>query len=124
MSAPNPGAVPPEQLPSSARVLWAIRADGHVVPVLVGDDGSLVGGAPALQTTADLSHAVISNAAVTVKAAASGTVLDVFNFAGNGGGVVLDFSSRPWYTTTTAGPFIIQSSAAVQVDGSVDYANS
>lgn len=41
MSAPNPGALPPEQLPSSARVMWAIRADGMVVPVLASTGGAL-----------------------------------------------------------------------------------
>ena len=149
MSAPNPGAVPPEQLPSSARVMWAIRADGYMIPVLVNSDGSLATGAAALQTTPDLTFARINKAtsgdSTLVAATASvktrvyrmklsvaaatviqikdgaGTVLEVFNFAGNGGGIVLDFSNRPWYTGTVNTAFIINSSNAVQVDGSIEY---
>jgi hypothetical protein len=150
MSAPNPGAVPPEQLPSSARVMWAIRADGSVIPVAVDNAGGLVTGSSDLQTTPDLTQVKINNSAMSgdltlVAATAAsktrvyrmkisvagatvisikdgaGTTLEKFNFAGNGGGVVLDSSSRPWYTSTANTAFIINSSAAVQVDGLLEY---
>ena len=51
----------------------------------------------------------------------AGTTLDKFNFAGNGGGVVLDFGARPWYTTSAGNALIINVSAAVQVDGRAEY---
>jgi hypothetical protein len=54
----------------------------------------------------------------------AGTILEVFNFAGNGGGLVLDFASRPWYITTANTAFILNLSAAVQVDGRVEYVTS
>lgn len=149
MAAPNPGALPAEQVPSSAKILWGIRSDGYVVPVKVNDDGSLAPGATALQTTADLTRVrineVTSGDRTIVAATASvktrvyrmklsvagavivqvkdgaGTVLEVFNFAGNGGSLVLDFSERPWYTGTANTAFILNLSAAVQVDGSLEY---
>lgn len=37
------------------------------------------------------------------------------------GSYVLDFSGIPWYTTTASNAFIINSSAAVQVSGALDY---
>lgn len=150
MAAPNPGALNPNEAPSSAKIIWGIRTDGKIVPVAVGDDGSLVTGAAALQTTPDLTYARINRATsgdgtaivaatasmktrvyrmklsvagaviVTIKDGA-GTTLEVFNFAGNGGGVVLDFSERPWYTGTANTAFYINLSAAVQVDGSLEY---
>lgn len=52
------------------------------------------------------------------------TVLEVFNFAGNGGSAILDFSSEPWYVTSTNSALNINSSAAVQVDGRVEYIKS
>lgn len=52
------------------------------------------------------------------------TVLEVFNFAGNGGNVVLDLSDRPYYTTTANTALVLNSSAAVQVDGRLEYIKS
>jgi len=50
----------------------------------------------------------------------AGTVLEVFNFAGAGGGVFLDLRELPYYTTTAGNALIINASAAVQVDGVVE----
>lgn len=52
------------------------------------------------------------------------TVLEVFNFSGNGGSVILNFASEPWYVTSTNSALNINSSAAVQVDGRVEYVKS
>lgn len=153
MPASNPGAVAQNAIPASARIQWGIRADGMVIPILVNNDGSLANGPDALQTTADLTFLKITNAAASgdttlVAATASvktrvyrmklsvagatiisikdgaGTTLEKFNFAGDGGALILDFSARPWYTGTVNTAFILNSSAAVQVDGSLEYAQA
>lgn len=54
----------------------------------------------------------------------AGTVLEQFNFAGAGGSVVLDLRSVAFYMLTTGNAFIINSSAAVQVDGVLEYAQT
>lgn len=107
---------------------------------------------PTLTATNDLTGAVVDNAGLAgdtvVKAAVAGqttrvhalrlsvagatiitvkrgaTVLEKFNFAGNGGGVILDFRSRPHYITAANETFVINSSAAVQVDGRAEYVTS
>lgn len=52
----------------------------------------------------------------------AGTVLEVFNFAGAGGGAMLDLRELPYYTGTANTALIMSSSAAVQVDGQLEYA--
>lgn len=114
---------------------------------------TLMGAAP-LRTAAALSSAIITNAGltaevavvaavasqttriyrlklsvagatiVTIKDGAGGTTLEKFNFSGNGGGFILDLSAEPWYVTSVNKAFIIQSSAAVQVDGRAEYLTS
>lgn len=114
--------------------------------------GKAVSITAALNKTATLSGAKIDNTATsgntTLVAAVSGqttrvhrlklsvagasivqikngaTVLEVFNFAGNGGSVVLDFSAEPWYITSVNAALVINSSTAVQVDGRVEYVTS
>ena len=220
MSAPNPGALPQEQAPASAKIIWGIRTDGQIVPVKVADDGTLAVGAtvssevlaeataadpaytegqdaplsqtregylrvlskpavagagtaeaasrvtlasddpavallgtgPSLRATSDLTGLRINNAAASgdtalVSATASqttrvhrmklsvagacivqirdgATVLEAFNFAGVGGGIVLDFSERPWYITTANTALNLNVSVAVQVDGRLEYVKS
>jgi len=105
----------------------------------------------ALLSTSDLTRLVITNAAasgnttlvaavaaqttrvhrlrlsvagaciVKITDGAGGTVLETFNFAGNGGGVVLDLSDRPYYKTTANTALVLNVSAAVQVDGVLEY---
>jgi hypothetical protein len=152
MSAPNPGGLPQNGLPASAKIVWGIAADGTCYPLRVDATGALTEGAPSLQTTNDLTGVRVNQTAsgdTTVVAGTAlqsvrvyrmklsvagatviqikdgaGTVLEVFNFAGNGGAVVLDFSTRPWYTTAAANGLVINSSNAVQVDGRVEYVKS
>lgn len=62
--------------------------------------------------------------AVIVQIRDGTTVLEVFNFAGNGGGIVLDFRDRPYYKTTAATALNINLSGAVQVDGRIEYVKS
>lgn len=54
----------------------------------------------------------------------AGTVLEQFNFAGAGGAAVLDLRSVAFYLATTGNALIINSSAAVQVDGMLEYAQT
>lgn len=59
--------------------------------------------------------------AVIVQILDNSTVLEVFNFAGAGGSVVLDMRQQPYYTGTAGQNFRINLSAAVQVDGQLEY---
>lgn len=54
----------------------------------------------------------------------AGTILEVFNFAGAGGGIVLDLRELPYYTTSANTALIINLSAAVQVDGVLESVTS
>lgn len=51
----------------------------------------------------------------------AGTVLEVLNFAAAGGAAFFDLRFYPYYTTTAGNAFVINASAAVQVDGRVEY---
>ena len=115
-------------------------------PIIVNGPSSPSGtGVPVLQTTPDLTFLRINKAAAaTTDLVAAGayalrlnvagavivsildgaTVLEVFNFSVAGGGVVLDFRSRPYYSTTVNTALRITLSAAVQVDGAVEYVTS
>lgn len=59
--------------------------------------------------------------AVIVQVKDGTTVLEVFNFAGNGGGLTLDFREKPYYVCATNSAFTINLSAAVQVEGRFEY---
>lgn len=54
----------------------------------------------------------------------AGTVLEQFNFAGAGGSAVLDLRSVAFYIGTAGNALIVNSSAAVQVDGMLEYAQT
>lgn len=58
---------------------------------------------------------------LTVKSAA--VTLEVLKFAA-AGFLVYDFATRPWYTTATNAALVISNSAAVQVDGVVEFIKS
>jgi hypothetical protein len=51
----------------------------------------------------------------------AGTVLEVFNFAGAGVAPPLDLRDETYYTTVSGNGLIVNSSAAVQVDGRLEY---
>jgi hypothetical protein len=57
---------------------------------------------------------------ITVRSAMGGAVIEVIPFVA-AGALVLDFSDRPYWTTAVGGALTLQSSAAVQVSGRVDY---
>ncbi len=59
---------------------------------------------------------------VTIKRGS--TSLEVFNLAGNGDGVILPLSEEPYYITAANETFVLNSSAAVQVDGYLEYITS
>ncbi len=58
---------------------------------------------------------------LTVKSGA--TTLEVLKFAA-AGFLVYDFSTRPWYVTAANQALVISNSAAVQVDGVVEFIKS
>lgn len=60
--------------------------------------------------------------AVIVSILDGATLLERFNFAGVGGGVFMDLREAPYYTTTAGAALRITLSAAVQVDGVIEYA--
>jgi len=59
--------------------------------------------------------------AVVVSILDGATLLERFNFAGNGGGIVLDLREKPYYTGSVNTALNISLSAAVQVDGRLEY---
>lgn len=59
--------------------------------------------------------------AVVVSILDGATLLERFNFAGNGGGIVLDLRGKPYYTGSVNTALNISLSAAVQVDGRLEY---
>lgn len=52
------------------------------------------------------------------------TVLEVFNYAGVGGATTLDLREEAYYTTNANEALVLNSSAAVQVDGQLEYTQS
>lgn len=62
--------------------------------------------------------------AVIVQIKNGSTVLEVFNFAGNGGSVLLNFRGRPYYKTSANTALNINLSGTVQVDGRLEYITS
>lgn len=104
--------------------LWPTNdLTGLRINTAAGGDTPLVA-AVAGQTTRVHSLRLSVAGAVIVQIRDGATVLEVFNFAGVGGAVVLDFRSRPWYKTTANTALNINLSAAVQVDGRVEYVTS
>ena len=90
----------------------------------------------AVATTTDLVAAVTGQStrvyalrlnaagAVTVSILDGATVLEVFNFAAAGAMPPLELRELPYYTTTSGNALRITLSAAVQVDGVVEYATA
>lgn len=62
--------------------------------------------------------------AVVVQIKTGATVVEVFNFAGVGGGVILDLRDRPYYRTAANEALNINLSGEVQVDGVLEYVTS
>lgn len=109
---------------ASDQPLWATNdLTGLRINTAAAGDTVLVA-AVAGQITRVHSLRVSVAGAVIVQVKDGATVLEVFNFAGVGGAVILDFRSRPWYRTTANTALNINLSAAVQVDGRVEYVTS
>lgn len=53
----------------------------------------------------------------------AGTTLEIIQFAA-AGMIVLDFNTRPYWTTSVNTAFILNSSAAVAVEGRIEYIKS
>lgn len=104
--------------------LWPTNdLTGLRINTAASGDTALVA-AVAGQTTRVHSLRLSVAGAVIVQIKNGATVLEVFNFAGVGGALVLDFRSRPWYLTTANTALNINLSAAVQVDGRIEYVTS
>lgn len=71
-------------------------------------------------------HALRLNVAgaVIVQIRDGATVLEVFNFGAAGGSAQLEFRDRPYYVGTVNTALNINLSAAVQVDGRIEYVKS
>lgn len=87
----------------------------------VGD--TTVSSATASQTTRVHRMRLNVAGATTLTVKSGATVLEVLKFAA-AGFLVYDFATRPWYTTAANAALVISNSAAVQVDGVVEYVKS
>jgi hypothetical protein len=90
------------------------------INVSASGDTSLVA-AVAAQTTRVHALRLSVAGAVIVQIKDGATVLEVFNFGAAGGSIVIPFRSRPHYKTTANTALNINLSAAVQVDGRIEY---
>lgn len=91
----------------------------------VTTDVSVIAGVPGQSVRVyGMRLSVAGACIVSIKDGVAGTVLEVFNFAGAGGAVVLDLREDTFYETSTGNAFVIASSAAVQVDGRLEYFQS
>lgn len=90
------------------------------INVATSGDTALVA-AVALQATRVYGLRLSVTGAVIVQIKRGSTVLEVFNFAANGGALVLDLRELPYYATAANEALNINLSAAVQVDGQLEY---
>lgn len=63
----------------------------------------------------------VAGATVITLKDSSAAVFEKWNFAGNGGGVVLDLRELPYWVMSTNTDLVLNSSNAVQVDGQIEY---
>lgn len=81
--------------------------------------------AVALQTARVHRLYLTAAAATTITFKRGATALTgAISLPNAGDGIFLDFSAEPWFTTDVNEAFIINSSAAVQVSGRVEYKQS
>jgi hypothetical protein len=128
-----------------------VLGDGDQTQIRVDSSGRLLTGTASPLSTSDLTAARISFGAtgdqtiVTATAAqatkvyrirltvagatnisikdGAATTLEIIQFPA-AGMLILDFNTRPYWTTTANTAFILNSSAAVQVEGRVEYLKS
>lgn len=84
----------------------------------IGD--TTVSTATAGQTTRVHRMRINVGAATTLTVKSGSTTLEVLKFIA-AGFLVYDFATRPWYVTATSQALVISNSAAVQVDGVVEF---
>lgn len=87
-------------------------------------DTTVVAGVAAMAVRVFGLRLSVAGACVVQVKDGAGTVLEQFNFAGAGGAAVLDLRSVPFYIGTPSNALIVNSSAAVQVDGMLEYAQT
>lgn len=97
---------------------------GAAITFAASGDNTVVAAVASQTTKVYRMYFVVAGATnITIKNGAGASLTGAVPLAANGG-MMLDFSSRPWYTTSTNTAFIINSSAAVQVSGRVEYVTS
>lgn len=86
-----------------------------------GDNTVVSAGAGGVTTRVHRMFIVVAAAtAITIKNGAGTSLTGAMSLSA-GGSIVLEFSQEPWFKTSAATAFIINSSNAVQVSGMVDY---
>jgi hypothetical protein len=93
------------------------------INIAASGDTALVAAA-ASQTTRVYRIRLRSAAAVTVQVKNGATVLESFVFGASGGSVTFDLTDEPYYITGANTALNLNLSAAVQVDGAVEYLTS
>lgn len=84
-------------------------------------DTTLVAAVAGKQTRVYGFRISVAGATIVTMKDGAGTSLEVFNFAGAGGYAFFELREEPYYTGTANTAFILNSSAAVQVDGRLEY---
>ncbi|MGU3629842.1 hypothetical protein [Comamonas sp. C24C] len=95
--------------PVATRINTAVAGDNTLVAAVAG------------QATRVYGLRLNVAGAVVVQVKTGSIIREVFNFAGSGGGVVLDLRELPYYTTATNEALVINLSGAAQVDGVLEY---
>ncbi|MES2783406.1 MAG: hypothetical protein V4657_11460 [Pseudomonadota bacterium] len=118
------GALRTSAAPSAAGSLSnAATLTGLRINTAATGDITLVS-ATASQTTKVYRFRLTAAAATNVSIKdGAGTVLEIIQFPA-AGAIVLDLSTRPYWTTTVNTAFIINQSAAVAIEGRMDYIKS
>lgn len=76
------------------------------------------------QTTRVHRMKLVAGGATVITIKRGSTVLDTFRADASGYTIILRFDGNPWYATAANEAFVINNSAAVDLDGSIEYVKS
>lgn len=120
MSYPNDQGQAAGAIPVWQALALQNPLSGALISFATSGDNNIVAGVTAKVIKAYRLYIVVGGATnITIKDGST-ALTGAMPFASNGS-LVLDFSGIPWYTTSAGNALVINSSAAVQVSGRVEY---